>query len=1715
MEDPYHNERKEKVHAGAKRDPIAFYNEIEHQNLDLQERHRKASDEREKQRLAYRSRRAADRERHAACVAEEQKRVKETGEDTTSLERLKKKDQCELKNSFERFVTKASTFDNSLKAQDNEWWKKDENRRDYEKTGKRGVKWNAVQEFGGAKAPEVELATRVEWYKSQCWWKTEKYRNDWIKTRGLQWWKETPYVLDWQNHRAKGTMWTAADEMTGFNGKGQMHAAHVDDLNRRIEWYKANGPIGLKKIWNALEAGSTDRCTLEEKCEREDYYRNGDWWRSDDEYRKYNKMGAGCNALKYSGPAGCDREWWKEEKYRHDFNTGGEMWKCVTETAIQRGQVMGMVATISEQEKRAEWFKENWWKAEKYVNDYKKNGSESTLWRCRTEENITSGNLAQCKESEAMQRELWYKSAEDREWWKDEEFRQDYELNGNKGQKWMAVCAEMGASCQAREVQASDAEKKMRQEWYDKNWWKSDGLTRNFHNNGTYWKASNMHVSQDKEWWKQPMYREDWKRHSKEVLPDDDFWKGYDAIDDFQTNGDNGTIWTAIDALNGSVGNGISNPASSGELARRKQWLQVNWWRALRFQYDWAAKGIKGTLWTSANENTVGSRMSMTSVEELRKRQEAYGHSGPAWRALTETDGFNREADKYTCSRVEALDRARWYKENWWKNPEARDDFEKNGLQGILWTATSEEAANVNEDLDSAYRASADELSKRTLWFQQCGDIEYWKDPKYIHDYEVNGWDGALWQAQSSVDAHRAMGKEHQADENELKFRETWYKKNHWKSPNALNSFQKECKNGNKWQAETSSSDIKASDEELKCRADWLHARAVIPQNEQDERAKYFGNRLTDEEIKCRYNWLNIQTKEDKHIYFEELQDCLQMLNQGMPPTEEQTKAVEEKLVEHRSISACVDPRSVSQEEFMHAVAEAGFYITLTEEETKMNEEEAVEEIEKEEAARVEEEAAFLAMEAEEERRNAGHVDEDLYEDADEEEARYIAEQEQPREPPPNEDDVETEELFGEEFEMTPDSLPTVGDEETERRENEDEDKAARKEAEEEAWKQEQDQGDNIADEEGEHDNPYENEHLAEELHEDEHTEEQEVEAEIQSDEKPVTNDDVLPEKKITAALLKLALPNVTKPQFLKKYFNVLKCTKSNSLFGGTRKRIWLVDHFSRSFYEMDQNGNLKKEYPAMKLLQLEKNWSDPTRVRLMFLHFSHTCNLVFLSTEERERFIETASAIRQNIRVYAPFWKNDDILTEMYTTVIDGIGANSMTVTESNGKNDAVECELTGECKINTSTKLRESVTVWVGTFNLSGAAPPQFSEMSKWVPKDKFDIYAIATQETSYQREGKDWIHYVQDFMGPGYLPLAHMELWDLHLIVMTRKKNILKITNIEGSSKATNFNAMCGTKGGVGIAFQYHNTSICFVACHLASRPERTALRNKNIEELVDGLQFFNNHGDFTHEFDNVFFFGDFNYRIDMDEKEVFKCIKDGTYEVLLQNCQLNTQRRELGILHGFNEAPINFPPTYRLTRGSADYSLGQSSVPSFTDRIFVKTASNTHIRCLSYECCQEFHISEHLPLSASFTLNSVRPCLSCFSNVQTPKVRFTFPEVRVIQNDGALIKTPGITLITRISESPHFGKVLKTPAKLPVWSGTELPVIDVVNHMPEFLETHKIVIILRNNKTVWATACLSLMEAIEKKQGVEQNFTLNLCIHGTYIGKLAVKFKWISR
>lgn len=143
---------------------------------------------------------------------------------------------------------------------------------------------------------------------------------------------------------------------------------------------------------------------------------------------------------------------------------------------------------------------------------------------------------------------------------------------------------------------------------------------------------------------------------------------------------------------------------------------------------------------------------------------------------------------------------------------------------------------------------------------------------------------------------------------------------------------------------------------------------------------------------------------------------------------------------------------------------------------------------------------------------------------------------------------------------------------------------------------------------------------------------------------------------------------------------------------------------------------------------------------------------------------------------------------------------------------------------------------------------------------------------------------------------------------------------ISDIRVSSYSTTV-PLFWRKGAVGVSFKLYNIlSLAFINVHLAAHQNESSTRDQEIETIFKNLQLGNLNFDCSNQFDHCFFFGDMNYRIDMNPTEALELINKSQWATLYQNDQLRvTQANETALVE-YVEGKLNFAPTFKIQRGT---------------------------------------------------------------------------------------------------------------------------------------------------------------------------------------------------
>ncbi|KAF2763620.1 DNase I-like protein [Teratosphaeria nubilosa] len=318
---------------------------------------------------------------------------------------------------------------------------------------------------------------------------------------------------------------------------------------------------------------------------------------------------------------------------------------------------------------------------------------------------------------------------------------------------------------------------------------------------------------------------------------------------------------------------------------------------------------------------------------------------------------------------------------------------------------------------------------------------------------------------------------------------------------------------------------------------------------------------------------------------------------------------------------------------------------------------------------------------------------------------------------------------------------------------------------------------------------------------------------------------------------------------------------------------------------------------------------------------------------------------------------------------------------------NDWVTAELTRRVGEYSAT---ENMEIYVGTFNLNGKTAGIDDDLSVWLCPSLGkeggktpEIAAVAFQEivnldvqqimSTDPHRRMIWEDAVRKTLnanarahgGEEYVLLRGGQLVGASLSVFVKASALPLVKNVEGAVKKTGMSGMAGNKGAVAIRMEYAATSICLVTAHLAAGFANYEERNADYRTISNGLRFQRDRSIEDH--DTIIWFGDFNYRIGMDNERARALIAKRHLAALYEHDQLNIQ-----MVHGktfpfYTEPTPRFLPTYKFNLASDDYDTSDKSrIPAWCDRIVTK---GDNLRQLHYDSAP-LRFSDHRPVWGLF-------------------------------------------------------------------------------------------------------------------------------------------------
>lgn len=295
--------------------------------------------------------------------------------------------------------------------------------------------------------------------------------------------------------------------------------------------------------------------------------------------------------------------------------------------------------------------------------------------------------------------------------------------------------------------------------------------------------------------------------------------------------------------------------------------------------------------------------------------------------------------------------------------------------------------------------------------------------------------------------------------------------------------------------------------------------------------------------------------------------------------------------------------------------------------------------------------------------------------------------------------------------------------------------------------------------------------------------------------------------------------------------------------------------------------------------------------------------------------------------------------------------------------------------------------VCIFIGTWNMNGKTPCNLDDFL--LPNDVIylpDIYAISTQESLVDK--REWEVKIQTTIGPSHVLFHSAVIGVLYLMIFMRRDLVWFCSIPEQSYLTTRPITSIKTKGAIAIGFIFFGTSLLFIASHLSAHDYNLKERELEYQKIKNNLdlpkvlttktQYFRK--DVTARYDCVFWSGDLNYRLTAERSVIIKMLNDPGKDAskkLMHGDQLTNEMKIGKVFHGFNEAPIQFRPTYKYNVNSDDFDSSQKvRTPAFTDRILYRCRRRNSVSCLLYNSAPSMKTSDHKPVYGLYDV-MVRP------------------------------------------------------------------------------------------------------------------------------------------
>jgi len=306
------------------------------------------------------------------------------------------------------------------------------------------------------------------------------------------------------------------------------------------------------------------------------------------------------------------------------------------------------------------------------------------------------------------------------------------------------------------------------------------------------------------------------------------------------------------------------------------------------------------------------------------------------------------------------------------------------------------------------------------------------------------------------------------------------------------------------------------------------------------------------------------------------------------------------------------------------------------------------------------------------------------------------------------------------------------------------------------------------------------------------------------------------------------------------------------------------------------------------------------------------------------------------------------------------------------------------------------DKLSVRLVTWNIAAQFPDSRTNLSSLLGGERPDVVMFGLQEVKSQPlnlvtdallAGEDpWTSSLRASLQPlGYFKVKSVRLLGLVLSMFCLEKHVAHLRGLETQYTRLGMAGYWGNKGCVSVRFQLYGAKMVVLNAHFAAHQEFNQYRLENYNNVLGNHLYTAEDTEMILYHDYVFWMGDLNFRLEADKfdfTEVKGLVTRNEFSKLLAEDQLTIARKAGAAFGELHENLPTFPPTFKYKMGSTTEFDGKR-LPAWTDRILFKANTANYenfpltLNQHSYSSHQDFTVSDHKPVSSSFSLSVFSP------------------------------------------------------------------------------------------------------------------------------------------